>query len=205
MSIKESRDHRRIETAPDPPTDPPRRTRRRKIDRDRIAAAALEVGFADLTVESVAAALGVTHSTLYHHVRNRDELLALAVDRAAAARPWPDATGNWHDDLQAASRAVWELLVANPGLARASVGATDPGPTAVQRVEQLVGQLIGDGFDPEDALLAVDAVIDLPVDVAIRAPSHGQEPGLDNQAAVWFERKLELVLAGIAARLAPST
>ncbi|MEM9749255.1 MAG: hypothetical protein AAF945_21400 [Actinomycetota bacterium] len=113
-------------------------------------------------------------------------------------------TDDWRADLEAASRAVWDLLVAHPGLSVASVGATDPGPTAVRRVGELTAHLIELGFAPDAALLAVDTVIDLPVDVAIRAPSHGHEPGLDEPAAEWFERKLDLVLAGIAVRLAPT-
>ncbi|MEM9516820.1 MAG: TetR/AcrR family transcriptional regulator C-terminal domain-containing protein [Actinomycetota bacterium] len=185
------------------PSASPRRTRRRKTDREQIAAAALAVGFPDLTVEAVAAHLGVTHSTLYHHVENRDALLGLAVDRAVAAHPWPAPTGAWQTDLAAVSQSMWALLVAHPGLARASVGATDPGPSAGGRVEQLVRRLVDVGFTVDDAILAVDTVIDLPVDVAIRAPTHGHDVVADGPAHQWFERKLDLVLAGIEVRLAP--
>jgi AcrR family transcriptional regulator len=50
-----------------------------------------ERGYDGTSMEDLARALGITKSAIYHHVRSKDELLALAVDRAlegllAAAR-----------------------------------------------------------------------------------------------------------------------
>ncbi|GAA2848070.1 hypothetical protein GCM10020220_042010 [Nonomuraea rubra] len=94
-----------------------------------------------------------------------------------------------------------------------------------------VGALIGYGFSVENAFLAVDTVFDLAIDVFSRgrqldaavggsnvrdstaqawAEAVGPEvapvmrQALADPAATWFDRKLKLVLDGIAAGLAPT-
>lgn len=80
-------------------------TRRRiELNRDVIAAAALAVvdrnGGAAFSMRSVAAELGSSPMSLYHHVADRAELVSLMVDAAMREEPMPThASGGWRDDL----------------------------------------------------------------------------------------------------------
>lgn len=66
-----------------------RRRGRPGYDRDRLLEAAVRVfnerGYDGTTMEDLAAGLEVGKSAVYHHVRGKEELLALAVDRALDA------------------------------------------------------------------------------------------------------------------------
>ena len=54
-----------------------RRGRPRKVDQERIVAAAIELGLDSFTMQTVAARLDVSPATLYTHVTGRDEVLEL--------------------------------------------------------------------------------------------------------------------------------
>lgn len=74
-------------------------------------------GYDGTSMEDVARASGITKSAIYHHVRGKEELLRLAVDRALGAlfavldEP-PAATGPAIDRLQHVVRRTVEVLLA---------------------------------------------------------------------------------------------
>jgi AcrR family transcriptional regulator len=199
-----------------------------RIDRAAIGRAGLAVGFDRLTVTAVADALGVGTATLYHHVRSRDELALLAADAAAAAVAWPESVGPWRPYLSACAHQLWHLLEEHPGLAQVAASLTLPPPTILARFEAACVHLIDDGFPPDAAVLAVDAVLDLAIDSFVRGSAARQSmvasgadqslqagtwPGMADDRVIavmrdvvlrdphdWFHQKLELVLDGIEAR-----
>ncbi|PCC68580.1 hypothetical protein [Nannocystis exedens] len=206
------------------PVAPRPRGRPPKISRAAIARAALRLGFADVTLSSVAEALGVSHTALYSHVTDRADLAMAALDLLYAEAPWPAPRGPWRPFLHAEARVLWTVLERDPALVLASAaGGMSPGALAHFNLAAKV--LIDDGFRPEAALLAVDTAFDLVHDVfargkqlveSVQARDDGEtwldalDPRLRAPArrAVanprrWFERKLQLVLDGIAAGLAP--
>lgn len=75
------------------------------LDRASIAGAALAVadsqGAKGFTMRAVADALGVTPMALYHHVENKQALVALVVDAVIDERPLPAVTADeaWADEL----------------------------------------------------------------------------------------------------------
>lgn len=88
-----------------------------KLDRAGIIAEALalldEQGLADVSLRKLAARLGVTVSSLYWHIRDRDELLALmceTVFRDCLDRT-PDAEG-WAEWLRGFALALWDKQMA---------------------------------------------------------------------------------------------
>lgn len=98
-------------------------TRRRvgrpaQITRTQVVDAAVKVGLDQMSMVSVAAVLGVKHSTLYNHVANRDELLALTTDRLFETAPWPQPGGaeTWREDATEFAVCLWRLMRDNPGL-----------------------------------------------------------------------------------------
>src|ERR1700723_2087576 len=72
-----------------------------RIDRQAIADAVLELGLAQSNMKTVAERLGVSVPGLYHHVRNRKELLLLAAERSMAQLQLPNHEGkHWSEWLR---------------------------------------------------------------------------------------------------------
>jgi AcrR family transcriptional regulator len=96
------------------------------------AALADEVGFARLTMGSLAARLGVRTPSLYKHVGGQDDLnrriaaLALSQTADAVERAVEGRTGR--DALAASARAFRGFVVAHPGRYAATIGMEPAGP-----------------------------------------------------------------------------
>ncbi|MFG2113778.1 TetR/AcrR family transcriptional regulator [Streptomyces sp. NPDC048718] len=90
------------------------------------AALADEVGFAQLTMGSLAARLGVRTPSLYKHVGGQDDLnrriAALALGQAADAVERAVDGRTERDALAAAARAFRTFVVAHPGRYAATIG-----------------------------------------------------------------------------------
>lgn len=187
--------------AADPSTLGPRRARR--LTRDAIARSALAVGFERLTVEAVAEQLGVTHSTLYHHIRNRDELATLAFGRLITTARWPSPSPDWRTFLTDQAVGLWQILERHPGLAREIALQVDPGPQVYEHGDRVTAHFVSLGFAPDHADLILDTVIDLTFDVAIRSQYLAKAGALNSgpTPTEWFHRKLELVLDGVEHQL----
>src|SRR5262245_5157379 len=92
---------------------PFRKTERRKqrtLDQGRVVQAALalldEIGLDELTMRRLADRLGVKAASLYRHVRNKEELLALLGDEISSEIPLPGNSGTWQKQL---SEAAWNV------------------------------------------------------------------------------------------------
>ncbi|WP_214405012.1 TetR/AcrR family transcriptional regulator [Pseudonocardia lacus] len=210
---------------------PGRRSGRpRSLTRERVARAALAEGVGRMSMPTVARRLGVSHSTLYRYVHDRDDLVLAAVDLAVREFDWPAPTPDWRATLTALADAVWDLLARHPGLAGAAAVVPGMPRAAAEQVGRYVATLRAAGFSAEDALLGVDFVIDLTLgtaglmtDLARRhatpdgpRPLHELHrrtwpelvelvggPAADQllTGRGWFDRKLVVLLDGLAARL----
>ncbi|MFB7784562.1 TetR/AcrR family transcriptional regulator [Streptomyces vinaceus] len=111
----------------------PRRGPKPSLSVERVVDAALaiadEEGLDALSMQSVAARLGVTTMALYRYLPGKAELLDLMVD--AAFGPAPDvaaAAGGWRPRLEVWARACWEeyrrrpWMVAATGMRRQLMG-----------------------------------------------------------------------------------
>jgi len=139
-----------------------------RIDRDRIADAAVQVGLADLTLRAVAARLGVTVAALYHHVDGRDDLVRLAAERSAGRLTLPADRGqHW---------AVWLLewgvynrasMVADPALFEQFLdGAISPAVIA-RGAEGAIAVLVRRGFEPSEAQEAFERISAVALGLAV--------------------------------------
>src|ERR1700741_4413240 len=112
-----------MRTVTEPRTPPRRRARRHTLDRDSIAAAALDLmdaeGVGALTIRSLAARLGVAPMALYNHASTKDEILDAARELAlapfASADPGPD-TDPWWERLRRINLAFHQALRDHPSL-----------------------------------------------------------------------------------------
>ena len=191
--------------------------RPRALTVDVIAAAALEDGIATFSMPSVARRLGVAHSGLYRYVTDRDDLLVQALDRAFLATTWPSDDLPWDELLREIGHSVWRACDAHPGLDRASQMAPKPSPAVLTMMDKWVTALQEQHFVPEDAAVAVEFVIALALDssaqmarLARMERAHLRRDDIpvlkayDNDE-VWsgrgmYDRKLEIFIAGLAAR-----
>ena len=95
-----------------------RRGRPAKVDREKLAQTAAELGITNLTLEQVASRLNVTLQTLYNHVRDREELLTLAAEALEKRHILPSDTGmNWIDWWRVSALSLKEFYDRTPGLA----------------------------------------------------------------------------------------
>ncbi|MGR6915911.1 TetR/AcrR family transcriptional regulator [[Actinomadura] parvosata] len=97
---------------------PTRTGRPPKISRAEIVTAADRVieqdGVAGLTMRRLAKEVGSTAMAIYHHVRDKDELLLLLLDSYAATLPKPELPREPRERLVAAAVAMHEALSGRP-------------------------------------------------------------------------------------------
>jgi AcrR family transcriptional regulator len=119
---------------------------RQLIDRD---------GWETLTIRRLAAELGIGPTTLYHHVRDKEDLLLLLLDEYAGQIPHPDLPTSPRDRIVAAATALHDSLAAWPWAAEVLtadgfVGLL--GESALWTVETIVASAIDHGCSPAQAV-----------------------------------------------------
>jgi AcrR family transcriptional regulator len=197
-----------------------------RLSRELIVDAAVEMGVESVSIGAVASALGVAPAGLYRYISGRDDLVAAGLERILGEAPLPPADRDWRAFLETEAWTRWSLLRRYAGLVRRHEGRLIG--VAARRTERLVHGLVERGFSVEDAMTAVDAVLDLMHDAADQAarlhdpddpdrPSESMRAVLDAyppdlrtavEAVVadpvrHVERKLALVLDGVGNRYAP--
>jgi TetR/AcrR family transcriptional regulator, tetracycline repressor protein len=100
-----------------------------------------EVGFEALTMRRLAERLGVRAASLYNHVGDKLELVALLGDAVCAEVRQPDAGADWRAQLEALATDYRRVLLAHRDAARV-VQATPPvGPNRLRLVERTLAML----------------------------------------------------------------
>jgi AcrR family transcriptional regulator len=199
-----------------------------RIDRAAIARAAGEIPTPELTLRSVAERLGVSVSSLYHHVRGRDDLIRLAATQSALRLTIPvDHGQHW---------AVWfyewadytrRAFAGDPELLKHFIDGAIGLDVMAPHVDAALALCMRQGFTAREAMEAYDLVSQcalgaaiqairderssregLPLDLQIRSLiAHGNNlPHLARligdvpaPGRSLFRRQLTAVLAGIAA------
>lgn len=157
-----------------------------------------EDGLAKLSMRRLGARLGVDPMALYHHVDNKQALLARVLQRATADLPRADPDAPWADEVRRWAIAWWRIVVRHRDLVAASL--VDPVIAAggIPAAEPLADAVHRSGLDPEAATAAVYLVVDF---VHGSALSGGLDRADDRatELQAHFERGLDIVIAGIAA------
>jgi len=140
---------------------PFRKTHRRKkrtLDQGQVVRAALalldEIGLDELTMRRLAERLGVKAASLYRHVRNKEELLALLGDEISSEIPLPRETGNWRTQLVEAAWNVRRGLLAHRDAARVLANTPPVGPQRLRHIDALLRILRTAGLKKQDAARA---------------------------------------------------
>jgi len=132
--------------------------RRRPLDQAQVVRAALalldEVGLDELTMRRLAGRLGVKAASLYRHVRNKDELLALLGDEISSEIPFARTTGSWRDQLTEMAWNVRRGLLAHRDAARVLAHTPPVGPRRLKHVEAVLKAVRASGLNDRDAARA---------------------------------------------------
>lgn len=138
-----------------------------RITREDVADAALTIGLDKVTLAAIGQRLGVDHSSLYRHVKGREDILAAAADRAIATLDWERSTRDWRTYVEAAAEAVWDLYARYPGLAGVIRAMQTTPPAGIRAFSAACRRLEAFGFTPEAAVLVMDSVMDMTSDSSL--------------------------------------
>jgi AcrR family transcriptional regulator len=173
--------------------------RRPAHSRAQIAAAAVAIadseGFAAVSMRRVAQELGAGTMTLYHYVRNKDELLTLMHDHVMGEVLVPEGElpANWREALTriaqgsraAFQRHRWTIDV---------VGDFSVGPNAMRHFEQSLQAVADAPLSTERKLEAISLVDDYVLGYSLRESlewSSEDGPSWMRDALEFFQRQLD--------------
>ena len=179
-----------------------------------------ESGVESVSMRRVAAALGVTAMALYHHVGDKQALVALVadqvIDEVSDSRTPDDCP--WYDRLRHGFLTVHEAITRYPGLGLYIAGSNGFYPSGFRMFRETVEMLVEAGFDESEAieinyvLLAYQGGYFL-IDQSAQRPPVRVDPDQDDDrlshlhssAALnsldAFARGLEGIIAGFRAQL----
>jgi TetR/AcrR family tetracycline transcriptional repressor len=192
------------------------RGRTRPLDEERIVTAAFAIldaeGFEGLTVRRIAERLRVQNPALYWHFdgkqsivdRMAERMLTEMVEGARAVHP----TG-WRAVLQAAARSFRRVMRRHRDGARVVAAADLAHSPMTASMTEMLGLLVAAGFSERHALIGVVAVFDYTMGATFEEqedprPARAVPPSVRARGGkdAMFEGGLELLLDGLAARLA---
>jgi len=125
---------------------------RRQLTREELVRKSLEVldeeGFDGLTMRRLAERLGVKAASLYNHVSDKGELLALMADAICAEIPDLDRSRPWREQAETMAVQVRRALMAHRDGARLLAATPPMGPHRLRLIEQVLQVLASAGFSP---------------------------------------------------------
>jgi AcrR family transcriptional regulator len=148
------------------------------IDRD---------GWEKLSIRRLAGELGIGTTTMYHHVRNKQDLLLLLIDEYADQIRLPDLPADPRDRIVVCAAVLHDALAAWPWAAEiltvdGFVGVLSD--SALELVEQIVAAAVDHGVTTEQAVGVFRSLWYYTVgEILVRARSdrernHGEHPAL---------------------------
>ncbi len=105
-------------------------------------------------MRAVAEVLGVTPMALYHHVSDKESLVALVIDAAIREEPLPPITGIWQDDLFAMANRLRRSARAHPAISRLRRAYDVWTPAALEMTERFLALWQESGLDTDRAVVA---------------------------------------------------
>lgn len=120
------------------------------LSRDRALAAAVALADAEgleaLTMRRLARELGVEAMSLYHHLKNKDEILDGMVEAVFAEIELPAPDAEWKPAMLARSASLREVLTRHPWAISIMESRTSPGPATLRHHDAVIGCFRNGGF-----------------------------------------------------------
>jgi AcrR family transcriptional regulator len=166
---------------------PPRKGRARpepgtRLSRESIVDAALAIvdagGLDALSMRSVAQALRTGPASLYAHVADKDELLALLIERVAGGHDLPDPDPeHWQEQLKGMVRSLHHGLLAHRDLARAALGTIPLGEGALRFRDRMIAVMRAGRLPDRVVAYGCDLLPLYAVATACEQAAHADEEG----------------------------
>ncbi|MET8423826.1 TetR/AcrR family transcriptional regulator [Nocardia sp. NPDC004860] len=129
-----------------------------RLSRAQIVAIARELiethGVEALTMRRLATELSVTPMAVYHHVRDKDELLLLLLDEAATGMQRPDLPDNPREQLIVAALAMHDTLARVPWIVEVLTADDLFSPAALWYPETIIDAAMTSGLTADNAVHA---------------------------------------------------
>lgn len=103
-----------------------------------------------LTIRSVAHGLGVKPMALYHHVRNKEEILDGLLDLVFSEIELPGYDAPWRIEVARQAGSARRVLRAHPWAIVLMQTSTSPGPATLRHHDAMIGVLRAAGFSVRD-------------------------------------------------------
>ena len=173
-------------------------SRRPAHTRADIARAALEIadseGFDAVSMRKVAQRLGAGTMTLYHYVRNKDELITLMSDAVMAEVVVPEGelSDDWREAMTQIANRSHDAFSAHHWVFQRMSDDGVPGPNGMRHFEQSLGAVAGLGLDREETFEVIGQIDDYVFGYSLREVQEReeQEHGWSAGVVDFFRREL---------------
>lgn len=156
---------------------------------DDVVRVGRELGMRRLSVNAVAAQLGVSATALYRHVESRWALERLVGESLLAELELADdADEDVEQHLLSFGLQLWHFTVAHPGLASYLQVLFPRGDSGVRLLVAQIQALGRRGYAPDAALVLSSAVATLAISLAAREESNTSTTGGDQATSFAVER-----------------
>ena len=176
-------------------------SRRDRLSVDKIVECALalidEDGLEAFSMRRLGTALRVDPMAIYHHIENKQAVVALVVDRVLAGVETPDPTAPWDEQIEVWARSYREIVTAHPALTiEAIVHPTTARPSALRATSALRSAMRRAGLTGTQVTSHADLVVDFVHGAALGAAS---VPRSDKNQHRRLQRSFEMGIATIIA------
>lgn len=136
---------------------------RQPLTRDQIVASAIKLidseGMEGFSMRKLGQALGAGATTLYWHVKDKDQLIDLVLDECALdVRLDDDSAAPWRDRLARLAREIRAGLKRHYHLAPLYGSRIPAGPNTLRVMERLLTLMRAGGYDGEKLMLAFSSL-----------------------------------------------
>jgi AcrR family transcriptional regulator len=159
------------------------------IALDDVIRVGRELGMQRLSINAVAARLGVSATALYRHVEGRWELERLVGESMLAELELPDdPTADTELHLLSFGLQLWDFTAEHPGLASYLQVLFPRGDAGAQLLATEVEALSRRGYSADAAMVLSSAVATLAISLAAREESNANATGGDQASGFAVER-----------------
>lgn len=142
-------------------------------------------GIEALTMRRLAEELGSSTMALYRHVRDKDELLVLLIDRRAAELPRPQLPPDPRGRLLALFGVLYDGWNRNPWIVEVLVKGDQIAPSVLWVIDEILAAFIAAGLAPERAAAAYNVAWRYAIgEFVVRHATAEHLTGLDRESMV---------------------
>ena len=175
--------------------------RRAGLSREQIGATAVQIadaeGFDDVSMRNIARELGAGTMTLYHYVRNKDELLTLMGDTIMGELlvRHEELSGEWRENLSRVAHASRQAFKRHPWIFEAMGQPVGSGPNGLRHFEQSLAAVSELRVPPRERLELITAVDDYVFGFTLREVLQEMyeaegDPDMTESGLAFFESEL---------------